>query len=236
MTTGRVDTLRIKPLVTHLGETGRRTSITSFDEMLKAQKAAEKQEEKQTEKTETKENTSKSGVVYYTDPNTGNRVKYVEVGDNASTKTSSAGKSSSNTTTTSASSMKTTKYDAYFKKAAKKYGVPESLLKAIAKAESNFNARDVSSSGAMGVMQLMPDTARGLGVDDPFDPEQNIMGGAKCIAQKLKEFNGNVKLALAAYNAGSGAVRRAGGVPSRCNSYVNKVLSYQKAFETAGKV
>ncbi|MCH5267243.1 MAG: lytic transglycosylase domain-containing protein [Lachnospiraceae bacterium] len=132
--------------------------------------------------------------------------------------------------------MKTTKYDSYFKKAAKKYGVPESLLKAIAKAESNFNERDVSSSGAMGVMQLMPDTARSLGVDDPFDPEQNIMGGAKCIAQKLKEFNGDVKLALAAYNAGSGAVRRAGGIPSQCKSYVNKVLSYQKAFETAARV
>ena len=91
--------------------------------------------------------------------------------------------------TTSASSMKTTPYDSYFKKAAKKYGVSESLLKAIAKAESNFNERDVSSSGAMGVMQLMPDTARGLGVEDPFDPEQNIMGGAKCIAGKLKEYN-----------------------------------------------
>lgn len=234
MTTSRVDTLQIKPLVTHLGEKGRRTSITSFDDMLKAQKKAEAQ----TKKTTQADGTSKTGVVYYTDPKTGKRVKYVEAGkeDKTSKKTSSASKSTSTTKTTSASSMKTTKYDSYFKKAAKKYGVSESLLKAIAKAESNFNARDVSSSGAMGVMQLMPDTARGLGVDDPFDPEQNIMGGAKCIAQKLKEFNGNVRLALAAYNAGSGSVRRAGGVPSRCKTYVNRVLSYQKAFETAAKV
>ena len=118
--------------------------------------------------------------------------------------------------------MKTTPYDSYFKKAAKKYRVSESLLKAIAKAESNFNERDVSSSGAMGVMQLMP--------------EQNIMGGAKCIASKLKEYNGDVKLALAAYNAGSGTVRRVGGIPSQCRSYIKKVLSYQKAFETAKKV
>ena len=132
--------------------------------------------------------------------------------------------------------MKTTPYDSYFKKAAKKYRVSESLLKAIAKAESNFNERDVSSSGAMGVMQLMPDTARGLGVEDPFDPEQNIMGGVKCIASKLKEYNGDVKLALAAYNAGSGTVRRVGGIPSQCRSYIKKVLSYQKAFETAKKV
>lgn len=231
MTTARVDTLRIRPLVTHSGETGRRTSITSFNDMLRAQRAAGQQ---QIEKTTKQDNTSRSGV-YFRDPTTGKSVKYVEVGGDAAGKTSSAGQSSS-VKATSASSMKTTKYDAIFKKAAEKYGVPESLLKAIAKAESNFNPRDVSSSGAMGIMQLMPDTARGLGVDDPFDPEQNIMGGAKCIAQKLKEFNGDVKLALAAYNAGSGSVRRAGGVPSRCNSYVNKVLSYQKAFETAAKV
>ncbi len=132
--------------------------------------------------------------------------------------------------------MKKTKYDAYFKAAAKKYNVSESLLKAIAKAESDFNPDCVSSAGAMGVMQLMPETAKGLGVDDPFDPEQNIMGGAKCISLKLKEFKGDVKLALAAYNAGSGAVRRNGGVPSYCNTYINRVLSYKEAFETANAV
>ena len=82
----------------------------------------------------------------------------------------------------------------------------------------------------------MPETAKGLGVDDPFDPEQNIMGGAKCISLKLKEFKGDVRLALAAYNAGSGAVRRNGGVPSYCTTYINKVLSYKEAFETANAV
>ncbi len=85
-------------------------------------------------------------------------------------------------------------------------------------------------------MQLMPDTAKGLGVTDPYDPEQNIMGGAKCISQKLEEFNGNERMALAAYNAGSGAVRRYGGIPSYCKSYVNKVQSYKKAYETADAV
>ena len=135
-----------------------------------------------------------------------------------------------------ASSMKKTKYNEYFKAAAKKYNVSESLLKAIAKAESDFNPDCVSSAGAMGIMQLMPETAKGLGVDDPYDPEQNIMGGAKCISLKLKEFKGDVKLALAAYNAGSGAVRRNGGVPSYCNTYVNRVLSYKEAFETADAV
>lgn len=233
-------TLQIQPLVTHKGETGRRTTITSFQSVLQTE---------QTKKTKTpsygEENTktvpNHTGVIFR-DPVSGKSVRYVEAGSeeaSASTstdKSSSTSGTSSTSNTTTAASMKTTKYDAYFKKAAQKYGVSESLLKAIAKAESNFNARDLSPSGAMGVMQLMPETARSLGVDDPYDPEQNIMGGAHCIAQKLQEFNGDVKLALAAYNAGSGAVKRAGGIPSQCKTYVSKVLSYQKAFETAKKV
>ncbi|MCI8339478.1 MAG: lytic transglycosylase domain-containing protein [Lachnospiraceae bacterium] len=166
----------------------------------------------------------------YRDPVTGKNIVYVDVTEEAKETDSSSEK------TTSATSMKKTKYDAYFKKAAQRYGVSESLLKAIAKAESNFNAKDVSSAGAKGVMQLMPVTARSLGVKDVFDPEQNIMGGAKCIKQKLKEFNGNVRLALAAYNAGSGAVKRHGGIPSYCKNYINKVLSYKEAFETASAV
>lgn len=251
LVTGQVNTLRIKPLVTYSGQK-RETTITSFDDMLRGNKASEETEaaKSETAGTEKTARTDTDGTVVYRDPVTGQAVQYIEVGGRsgaASTgsgtsaaKKTSAAKQSSKTSgagqTTTASSMKKTKYDSYFKKAAKKYGVPESLLKAIAKAESNFNAKDVSSSGAMGVMQLMPATARSLGVDNPFDPEQNIMGGAKCIAQKLKEFNGNVRLALAAYNAGSGAVRRSGGVPSACKTYVKRVLSYQKAYETAKAV
>lgn len=235
-------TLRIKPLVAHEGGAGRRTTITAFQSFLQT-----KQSEKTdyNEENNTNQVKNRSGVIFR-DPNTGRSVRYVEAGSeeekklsaskNADKPSSKSSKISYNHQTTTAASMKTTKYDAYFKAAAKKYGVSESLLKAIAKAESNFNARDLSDSGAMGVMQLMPETARSLGVDDPYDPEQNIMGGAKCISQKLKEFNGNVKLALAAYNAGSGAVKRAGGIPSQCKTYVNRVLSYQKAFETAKKV
>ena len=126
--------------------------------------------------------------------------------------------------------------DVIFAEAATCYNLPVDLLKAVAKVESNFNPSAVSSAGAMGVMQLMPNTAKGLGVTNPFDAWQNIMGGAKCIKQKLKEFNGNVRLALAAYNAGSGAVKRHGGIPSYCKNYINKVLSYKKAFETASAV
>ena len=123
-----------------------------------------------------------------------------------------------------------------YSKRRQKYGVSESLLKAVAKAESNFNPNDVSSAGAIGVMQLMPSTAKELGVTNPYDAEQNIMGGAKLIAAHLKKFNGDVRLALAAYNAGSGAVKKYGGVPSFCKTYVNRVLSYKKAYETANAV
>ena len=182
-----------------------------------------------------------SSSFVFRDPVTGREVIYKDVANTAAdTKTSSADTSKSTALDSkdvkTASSMKKTKYDAYFKKAAKKYNVSESLLKAIAMAESNFDPNCTSSSGAMGVMQLMPETARGLGVSNAYDPEQNIMGGAKCIAAKLKEFNGNVKLALAAYNAGSGAVRRYGGIPSQCKKYVQRVLSFKKGFETANAV
>lgn len=123
-----------------------------------------------------------------------------------------------------------TLYDEYFEAAAKKYNVPVSLLKSVAKIESNFTDTAVSGSGAMGVMQLMPGTAKALGVDDAFDAEQNIYGGAKYLASSLNEFDGDVSLALAAYNAGGGAVRRAGGVPSQAvQDYVDAVLGYYQS-------
>lgn len=225
----------IKPLHTFSDNTIRHTTITKFDEVLsKEENTIEKSttaNETDCDKT-TSDNDNNKDVIY-TDPKTGDVYKYIDVSD---TKTNTTDKVSANTKTTSADSMKKTKYDSYFKKAAKKYNVSESLLKAIAKAESNFNPNDVSSAGAIGIMQLMPSTAAGLGVKNPYDPEQNIMGGAKCISLKLKEFNGDVRLALAAYNAGSGAIRRNGGVPSYCKSYINKVLSYKKAYETAKAV
>jgi len=113
-----------------------------------------------------------------------------------------------------------------FQQAASEYGVNVNLLKAIAKKESNFNVNSQSTSGAVGIMQLMPSTALSLGVIDPSDPHQNIMAGAKYIAQKLNEFGGNLSMALAAYNKGSAAVNNAGGVPASAQSYVNTVLSY----------
>ena len=115
-----------------------------------------------------------------------------------------------------------------FQKAADTYQVSKDLLKAMAKAESSFNAKATSKSGAMGIMQLMPGTAASLGVTDAYDPEQNIMGGAKYISQLLKKYNGNLSYALAAYNAGSGNVDKYGGIPpfSETQNYVTKILKY----------
>ena len=126
--------------------------------------------------------------------------------------------------------------DTIFQKAAKQYDVPVSLLKAIGKAESNFNPEAVSSAGAQGVMQLMPATAQSLGVTNPFDAEQNIMGGAKYIKQMLDRYDGDVKLALAAYNAGSGNVAKHGGIPpfAETQNYVKKVMAYAGEDLTAG--
>lgn len=117
--------------------------------------------------------------------------------------------------------------DQIFEMAAEKYNVPVNLLKSVSKAESGFNTMAESSAGAQGIMQLMPATARSLGVSNSFDPEQNIMGGAKYLRQMLDKFDGNVELSLAAYNAGPGNVVKYEGIPlfKETQNYVYKVMS-----------
>ncbi len=121
-------------------------------------------------------------------------------------------------------------YDAYFREAAQTYHVPAALLIAMGKVESGFNPRARSGAGAMGIMQLMPATAASLGVSDPYDPKQNIMGGAKYIAsniERFKKYPDCLELALAAYNAGPGTVIKNNyQVPPKIRRYVDKVLGY----------
>lgn len=115
-----------------------------------------------------------------------------------------------------------------FTEASERYNVPKDLIKAIAKTESDFDPNATSGSGAQGLMQLMPATARELGVTDAYDPYQNVMGGTKYISQLLNKYDGDVKLALAAYNAGSGNVAKYGGIPpfKETQNYVVKVMNY----------
>lgn len=117
-----------------------------------------------------------------------------------------------------------------FQNASNTYNVSKDLLKAMAKAESNFNPKSTSHCGAMGIMQLMPSTAASLGVSDAYDPQQNIMGGAQYISRLLQKYNNNLAYAVAAYNAGSGNVDKYGGIPpfKETQGYVAKVLQYME--------
>lgn len=114
--------------------------------------------------------------------------------------------------------------------AAQKYGVDLGLVQAVAQTESGLSQNAVSSVGAKGVMQLMPDTAKAMGVGNINDPRENIDGGVRYLKQMLSEFDGDVSKALAAYNAGPEAVKKYNGIPpyNETRNYVNKVLSIMR--------
>ncbi len=113
------------------------------------------------------------------------------------------------------------------REASQTYGIDENIISAVIKQESSFNPQAESSCGALGLMQLMPATAQSLGVKNAFNAEENIMAGTRYLKQKLDEFNGSLPLALAAYNAGSGAVRKYGGIPpyKETQAYVNNIIN-----------
>lgn len=108
------------------------------------------------------------------------------------------------------------------------YNIEEALVRAVIKVESDFDPRAISAKGAQGIMQLIPETAREMKVQNPLDPEQNIRGGSRYLRQMLNRFDGNLELALAAYNAGPSAVERAGGIPPypETVNYVDRVKRY----------
>ena len=125
------------------------------------------------------------------------------------------------------------RYDHFIKKAAKKHGISFPLLKSIVKVESEFNPQAVSKAGALGLMQIMPENIKALNIKDPFDPWENILGGARYLKELLKRFDGKLPLALAAYNAGPNLVERYNSIPpiKETEDFVKKVMKYYYVFK-----
>jgi hypothetical protein len=160
--------------------------------------------------------TDERGVVCYTDAPLGKKTQKVMKEDAAGEKSSSVPFSGS-----------ADDYGSYVIRAASKYEIEPELIHAVIKTESNGNERAVSRKGAIGLMQLMPSTAMDMNVSDPYNPKENIEGGAKYLRYLLERFNGDLTLALAAYNAGPTTVEKYGSVPpiSETRQYVKKVFS-----------
>lgn len=135
-----------------------------------------------------------------------------------------------------AASVNPAEFEQLIRTCSDKYGVSSSLIKAVIHAESGYNPNAVSSKGAGGLMQLMPATAKSLKVADRFNPKDNVEGGVKYLRFLLDTFNGDVSLAVAAYNAGLSRVAKYGGIPpyNETRTYVNRVLSYMKSYQESG--
>jgi soluble lytic murein transglycosylase-like protein len=130
------------------------------------------------------------------------------------------------------------RYDAHIQEAARLYQLPEAFLRAVMHVESDYDPNVVSVDGAMGLMQLMPFTAQRMGVTNPFDPRQNILGGARFLRILANQWNGDLVRTLASYNAGSGAVERYNGVPpfSETRRYVNRVIQHYYAYRSGTRL
>jgi len=129
-------------------------------------------------------------------------------------------------------SATSTAFDELISSASGRYNVDPDLIRAVIKTESDFNTNARSNKGAMGLMQLMPDTARLHNVNDAYNPNENVEGGVRHLRMLLERYQGNLELSLAAYNAGAGAVEKHGGIPPyiETREYVRKVLRFYDAF------
>ncbi len=127
-------------------------------------------------------------------------------------------------------------FDELIRSASGRYNVDPDLIRAVIKTESDFNSNARSNKGAMGLMQLMPDTARLHNVSDAFNPDENVEGGVRHLRMLLERYQGNLELSLAAYNAGAGAVEKHGGIPpfNETREYVRKVLRFYDTFRGTG--
>jgi len=127
-----------------------------------------------------------------------------------------------------------TRYDTWIREAATLYQIPEALIRAVIRVESDFDPRAVSPANARGLMQMIPATAERMLVTDVFDPRQNIFGGVRYLRVLANNFNGDLALTVAAYNAGEGAVMRHGGIPPypETQDYVVKVIGYYRQYRT----
>lgn len=212
-----VNGVRANPYVNtaYVDQGNGKTTITPFSDILKKEKEQAAASVSSAQKAQAAQTASSSGA---TSP--------------SGAVPPSTGIASTNGTTGRLSSdgKLTTTLEDIFRRASEKYNISYDFLTAVAKAESDFNPNCVSSAGAKGIMQVMPYEAKELGITDVFDPEQNIMGAAKLLAAHLKKFDGDMTLAAAAYNAGSGRVKQYGGVPpfKETQNYVKKIAAYMK--------
>ncbi|MDD9971193.1 MAG: lytic transglycosylase domain-containing protein [Myxococcales bacterium] len=173
----------------------------------------------------------RNGVEHYTNvPSRGRRYQLVVRGSRSSRRLGGRGKRRR-----APDPGRLTRYDAHIREAARLYSLPAPFIRAVMRVESNFYRDAVSHKGAMGLMQLMPATATAMGVVDPFEPRQNVLGGARFLRVLANQFQGDLVLTIAAYNAGHGAVRKYGGVPPyrETRRYVRRVLEHYYKYRAA---
>jgi Rod binding domain-containing protein len=163
-----------------------------------------------------------------------NSNKKVQTGDGSKIKISNVN-SSSSINPSEKSMTRLNKYDDYIEQAAQEYGVDENLIRSVIMTESNAQEKAHSKCHAKGLMQLLDGTAKSMGAKNVWDPKQNIMAGTKYLSGLLRQYNGDVKLALAGYNAGPGAVNKYNGVPpyTETKNYITRVLGYYNHFSGA---